>query len=382
MSQVLLVSKPIVPPWHDSAKNLVRDLAAGGRRYRYHVMATRGAEPPGPAAAVEAIYPASGSYAPGLSQNLRTLLRLLRPDDLPIYHFFFSPNPKTSGMARLVLSLKRRKTVHTLCSVPRTFDGIASLMFADRVVALSRHTLSELERHGVGNAVHIPPCVPLTPPVSEERKARARARLGAGEGGTTVASALIVYPGDYEFSRGAHICAEALPAILENTSAHFVFACRVKTPAAKWVEAEVKARVEAMGAARAGARLGARVTFVNEVDDMEALVAASSLTVLPVDSLYAKMDIPLVLLESLREGVPLVVSDHGPLPELAENGAAATVPAGDADAFARTVVDLVGSPDKLAHMGAQGRSFVSSRFNPTAMAQAYETLYDKLLADV
>ncbi len=44
MPEVLFVSKPVAPPWNDSNKNLVRDLARGMTRYRPHVMVPRGAD--------------------------------------------------------------------------------------------------------------------------------------------------------------------------------------------------------------------------------------------------------------------------------------------------------------------------------------------------
>ena len=53
---VLFVSKPLVPPWTDSGKNLARDIAAAGERYCYHVLGTPGADAPGPNAVVEPVY--------------------------------------------------------------------------------------------------------------------------------------------------------------------------------------------------------------------------------------------------------------------------------------------------------------------------------------
>jgi phosphatidylinositol alpha-1,6-mannosyltransferase len=297
---------------------------------------------------------------------VRTALRLLKPDRIPIYHFFFAPNRRTSRIAATVLALKRRRTVHTLCSVPRSFEGLGALLFADRIVALSRHTLERLLQAGVRGAVHIPPCVPSSPPVPQERKQRTTAALGLPQ------RQLVLFPGDYEFSSAASVCAGALPSILQNRDAHFVFACRVKTAAAVAAEAAIRTRVADLG-------LCDRVTFTNEVEDMEALVASAALTVLPADSLYAKMDIPLVLLESLREGVPVVVSDHGPLPELAEGGGAAVVPTGSSEALAEAVLDLLGSPEQRARMGRDGREFVAARHSPAGMALRHESLYDSLV---
>ncbi len=365
--EILLVSKPIVPPWNDSGKNLVRDLAGTGTRYHYRVMSTRGAEAPGPRAKVDPVYSAAGLYSPGLKQNLSVLKRLLKPDRQSLYHFFFAPNPKTSKMARAVLKLKRRKSVHTICSVPATFEGITRLMFADRVVALSEHTRGLLTDHGVHNVVHIPPCIPSADLMPGERKDAVVNRL------KLPARPLVVFPGDYQFSSAARICADALPAIVAKTDAQFVFACRIKQEQSRQIEAGIREMV-------AQANLESRVSFFNEVDDMEALVAAASLVVLPADSLYAKMDIPLVLLEALRDEVPVVVSDHGPLAELVAEPVGVAAPVGNANAFAHAVVELLRDPDQRRQMGTKGREMVLSKYNPETVSARYEQLYDELLS--
>ena len=363
-----MISKPIVPPWHDSGKNLVRDLASAGERYQYHVMAVKGAVPPGPNCVVEPVYSSAGIYAAGIKQNSKVLMRLLRPDRLPVYHFFFAPNRLTSTAARYILALKkRRRTVHTICSVPASFEGIDDLLFAERIVVLSRHTKSLFEAHTRRPVLHIPPCVPVREPVDDQRKLRVLETLGLPAGPT------VLFAGDYEFSEAAAVCLRALPEILGSTDARFVFACRIKREPSREIEARIKAEVQAMG-------LGDRVSFCNEVDDMEALAASATVHVLPADSLYAKMDIPLVLLESLREGVPVVVSDHGPLAELAAGGGGVATPTGDHRACAAAVVDLLGNAEKREEMASQGQRLVQSTYSPAAVSARYEELYDELLS--
>ena len=120
------------------------------------------------------------------------------------------------------------------------------------------------------------------------------------------------------------------------------------------------------------------MTFISRMDDMEALIAASALCLLPVNSLFAKMDIPLVLLEALREQVPIVVSDHGPLPELVKQEVGLCVPTSDSAAFADAVLSLLDSPDRWRKMGRAGRELVCSQYAPEPMARRYEEVYDSL----
>ncbi len=365
---VLFVSKPLTPPWHDSGKNLAKDLAVALTGWDVHVMAQRGAAALAPHVVSEPVYGNAGSYSAGVSQNLAPLLRLLKPDNLPIYHFFFAPNKKSSTAARAVLRFKRRRSVHTLCSVPASFDGIRSLLFADRVVVLSQDTRRKLEQAGVHQIEVIPPCVPDSPPVSAQHKEAARAHAGV-----PMDAHLVLFAGDYEFSSAARTCTNALPMLMQSGDVHFVFACRVKREASRHAEAQIRKEVEAMASCR-------NVHFLNEVQDMEALVAAATVQVMPVDSLYAKMDLPLVLLESMREAVPIVVAEYGPLRELMENPVGLSVPAGAAGALAEAVLRLLSDSAMRRQMGLAGQEAVTRLYHPAVMARKYENLYNDLLA--
>lgn len=364
--RVLIISKPVVPPWTDSGKNLVRDIVTHTPDVQFHVFVTKGAAPPAPGVVTEAIYGDAGSYAPSLLENVKVLGRLARPDRIPLYHFFFAPNPKTSTAARWILRMKRRRSVHTIMSRPRDVDRIARLMFADRVVALSDHTRTALERAGVQGVVTIPPAVPEEPPLSEEARRAVRERYGLGD------DPIVLYAGDYEFSGAAGAVAEAAVRLVARHRVRVVFACRLKTAAARGLEAEIRERVRQSGVAD-------HVTFLNEIDDMRALIATAAVQVQPAGSLYAKMDLPLVLIESLREGVPIVIAQDPPLGELLRDDVGLGVPAEDGPALAAAVGTLLGDEGRRRAVGDAGRRVAALRYSPVAMGQAYGRLYQELL---
>lgn len=362
---VLMVSKPVVAPWNDSGKNIVRDIVTATPDVDFHVMTTRGAAPPAPGVTVEAIYGDPGSYRPSLRQNLRVLRRLLRPDRIPIYHFFFAPNPRTSKMARMVLRLKRRRSVHTVCSVPKTFEGVAELMFAERVVALSEATRAALERHGVSGLVHIPPAVPPAEPLDGVALAAAREALGLGD------DPVVLYAGDLEFSKAADAVVEAALRLVRARPVRFVLACRFKQEASREVRARLEAEVAAAGAAE-------RVHFLDEVDDMRPLLALAHVHVQPAGNLYAKMDLPLVLLESLREGVPLVVADRAPLNELLADDVGLAVPPEDGSALAAAIERLLDDPAQRQTLAENARRAAAERYGLARLGRDYAALYDEL----
>ncbi len=110
---------------------------------------------------------------------------------------------------------------------------------------------------------------------------------------------------------------------------------------------------------------------------MAALIAASSVVAFPVDDLYGKVDVPLVLLEALALGVPIVAARGGPLEAVST---ARFVEPDDDAALAAEVTAFLGSPDRARAAAAEGRGLYAARFTPAVVAAAYDDLYASLVA--
>jgi phosphatidylinositol alpha-1,6-mannosyltransferase len=362
--EVLLVSKPLSPPFNDSGKVYVRTLIDHLPEQPFRALVARGAPYRAPHVASEEIYAGPGSYQPPLLQNLRVLFRLLRPDRrIALYHFFFAPNPRTSGAARVVSRLSRKPTVQTVLSAPASYEGFGRLLFGDRIVVLSEFMRTRVAQTG-RSAVRIYPGVSIEPPVSAERRAAARKALGLGE------ELLVLYPGDLEFSKAASTIVDAAPDIFrEHPRARIVLACRPKTAAAREVESSLRARI-------AGEP---RILFAGEVADMRALLATSALVALPAETTYAKTDLPLVLCEALAEGVPIVVGDVPPLSEILADDVGLAVPPGRAAPLAAAVIELLGDAQRRRRLGQNARALAAERFSGEAMASSYRSVYREII---
>jgi len=362
--QVLLVSKPVAPPWNDSGKNLARDLARHGRRFAYRVLTVPGFEPEGADVIAEPIYRDEGRHAPALSANLRVMSRLMQREEAAVRHFLFSPNPRTSWAARLTGLFRRVPSVLTVVSFPRRDRGLASVCFGRRVVTLSEHSRRRLAAAGVSESRlrTIPPGVDLPSLPGPEERRRAPDRRGLDT------APIVLFAGDYEFSSGAHTLASAIPTVLAQGAATFVLACRPKTEAAAYEEAHVRERLS-------GSAARERVHFEGQVDDILDLVAASALCVMPSESVYAKSDLPLVLLEALARGVPLVVADVDPLREVIKGDNGLLVRPRDPDALGRAIVALLGDTDRLGRMAQAARQSAEQHFDVRRMCREYEDVY-------
>jgi len=341
MTEVLFVSKPVAPPWNDSSKNLVRDVAGHLQRHR-PVLVT-------------------GSHS-------GVFRKLLFGRSCDLWHFFFAPNPKTSTAARLARAIRGVPSVQTLCSMPLEGAPLKNLLFADVTVALSRTTYERFLRAGVSNDVLriIPPCVPtLAAPTRVERLAL-RQKHGLPEAG-----AIWIYPGDLEFGGGAEIALRGFAA-WNHSDAVLLMACRRKTPQADEALFRLRDRAKQWG-------VTSRVHWLGETPQIHELLGLSDFVIMVNPSAYAKMDYPLVVLESMCLGRAVLVGNETPCGELAGDGGAVAVDT-NAEALAEAIEKLSADEPFRAALGRNAHSLAASKFSPQAVTESYERLYEEILA--
>ena len=368
---VLFISKPIAPPFQDGSKCLVRDIATRLDRARPIVLTTREAEPLRAVTrgardvASVPVYSNSGHHTPSLGENLRAAGWVLTRSRADLWHFVFAPNPRTSQVGRWLARLRRKPVVQTIASPPRNFAQMDRLLFGDVIVAQSDWTAARVraacEREGsaVPDLRVIPPPVPDTITRTGEEMLAARARLDIPRD-----APLFVYPGDLEVSSGGRTSLEIARRLSARMpEAIVLFAYRRKTASAE----------TAADALRRDAPSNAR--FVATLPDVLALVATASAVLFPVDNLFGKVDLPIVLLEAMVLGIPVAVLGEGPLAELR---GAEILPSLDVDAWTEALARVASDSALRTQRVEAQRSGTLSRSTATRVARDYEDLYFEL----
>lgn len=359
--RVLFVSKPIAPPFHDGTKCFVRDVAQNLEQVHPIVMGVRGAEP---LAGVEvaAIYADSGAYTPALEENVRAALHLALGPRAPLWHFVFAPNSRSSRVGRVLRALRGARVVQTIASPPRDFSDAERLLFGDVVVAQSRATRDRIVEHSPTRQIEVipPPVGPIAPRSREARRA-IRERLVLRDD-----AVVLLYPGDIELSRGAeNVAALVEPLAREIPGLVVVFAYRAKTDRAHAVARDLERRLPER-----------HTRFTHTLPDVLALVEEARAVLFPVDDLWGKVDMPIVLLEAMSLGVPVIALDHGPLAEL---GGAIRAPEGT-EAWLRATLDLLRQPELRARVIEAQHTAIQQTHEAKAVARRYEALYLELLS--
>ena len=371
--RILMVgSVPLAEPWNGADKNFANLLIQWDPNNHYiaQTSLTENWSPHN----VTAVRSRHAGSMPTTWQKARGLTYLLRHSDsadlIHIVASLYNPSPWIGPALRTWSVVRRRPIVHTIPSVgdfPITRRNFAG----DATVVVSEHTRRCLEAHGIPNVFRVYPPLEierlrLRQPTAPEVLAR-ELRLG---------DQAVLYPTHYGEKSGIREVIHAFSRLCgspEMKNAVLVLASRFHP----WQDAEAEKQKVLKQAAEVGISDSIRV--LDYVADMPALISACALTALVPEKLSGKMDLPLVILESLALGRPVIVADRAPVSEalLGEGGYA--VPYGDVPALASSIARLLGNLRLRKELADQGRAAVLEHCNPEKVVGYYQEIYERVL---
>jgi N-acetyl-alpha-D-glucosaminyl L-malate synthase BshA len=122
-----------------------------------------------------------------------------------------------------------------------------------------------------------------------------------------------------------------------------------------------------------------KVHFLGKRDNIEELIAASDLLLLPSQT----ESFGLVALEAMACEVPVVVSKVGGLPEVITDGTEGyLVEPGDTERMAERSLEILTNKDRRQAMGKAGRATAKARFCADEIVAQYENYYERVLSRV
>lgn len=280
--------------------------------------------------------------------RLRREVRRFHPD---VVH---AHNVKACVVARLALG-RRVRVVATMHGVPAHQEARAARLLratADHVVAVSAHVADVLRDGGVPEH-RVSVVENAVPPVTTVARDEARRRLDLPDDRPV---ALVL----------ARLAQQKRHDLLLEAWAD------VPDDAVLLVAGDGPTR-PALEAQRAAlpAQVRDRVLLLGERTDVDVLLGATDLLVLPTDW----EGLPISLLEALGAGVPAVVSDVGGVSAVADG--LRLVPPGSAPALADAVGHLLADAHARHVLAVRGRDLVSGRFAPERMHDEYARLLER-----
>ncbi len=226
--------------------------------------------------------------------------------------------------------------------------GRLSVRLADRVLAPSAATAAELARdYGARD-------VGVLPNVTGGLPAAAESRPGLED-----ERDFLLFVGRLRIRKGVEVLLEALATGGGDRL---------------WIagDGEHRARLEAR-AAELGLLASGRVRFLGRASRGEVRDLLSRARALVVPSTYEGM--PLVVLEAMEAGVPVIASRVSGIPEVVVDGETGwLVPCEDPPALAAALAELAADPAAGRRRGAAGRERVAELYRPAVAAATWERL--------
>jgi glycosyltransferase involved in cell wall biosynthesis len=304
-----------------------------------------------PIAPIVRPYPRPGP----LIKAARGLTRIIREEQPTVIH---AHNPGATAAAALARRLSRARSI----PIVATYHGVLeervpraarALGFADVVVGVSPTATAMLVGAGLGGERSRTIYNAVDPHV----RSGAEVREEFGAAGLP----LVVTVGRYVAEKNQALLLEAL-ALLDRPLRALVVGYGPRKD-------ELRRQAEEL--------LGDAATVTGERHDAPDLIAAADVFALSSDS----EALPLVLIEAMAVGTPVVATDVGGIGDVVLDGRTGLlVPRRDPRALAAAIARVLDDPALAERLRAEGRQFVAEHCSLPAMVAAYLGVYTEAIA--
>lgn len=368
---ILLATRPLVPPWDEASKNFAYFLAKSLTTHHVSILTTPVWLSDLPANVTQ--IPCYTKNELDFSEKLR-LLKNLRDfrNKFDITHYLFTPTRNNTSIINYFSRPTRGKTIQTIATLREDLYGpkqLKQLLFADRIIVYSDYSLHRLESLGFDNVTRIYPGIDLTlyRPQEKDRDALAHFDL-------TEKDFVVMYPGEYVRLGATDMLADWLISYFTRhpeSDMKFVFACRLKHEDDRLKKESIEQRFREAG-------ITPHIRFTDTYADMPKLYNLADIMAFPVGDMRGKFDVPLVIIEAYACGKPVILSDLPIFSEFSNPDICASIPRGAAEKLEEKLAYLKDNPDVRARLSQNARAFVEERFDLRKTVEQYERIYDSL----
>jgi glycosyltransferase involved in cell wall biosynthesis len=383
--EILLVTRPLTPPWDEASKNFAFQLAKNLDKYHFHILVGE-YDPELPKRITQHVIYRGSAWTTIQKTKLvlKLFLLLKRNPSINIVHFLFAPTPFNTTVLKNLVRASAVKVIQTVASVPRNArEKINAALFADEIVVYSDYAKKQLLAAARKNPKKKKEITVVSPFIDfaefalatqkERQAARKKWKIDPAE-------KVILFPGEYSrlgamdnVLKSFRIIKKRLPA------SRLLMACRTKKKDDQKIERKFKKDISLAG-------LSSSVNFLGRVDNIRELFIISDLTIFPANfmegkSLEGKFDFPFVLLESLACGTPIITTNIAALPEIWQEDKALQkkylFEKGDYKELARKSLAIL--KQNRTVFAKELNKFVIARFNKENSLENYSKIYESLI---
>lgn len=372
MKKILLITRPIAPPWDEASKNFAFSLAKdldSSEEFEIHLL-TNGYIIELPERVVqEQIYTHSENDF-GFSQKLRLFWFLLKNSGrFDVIHLLFTPTKLNTFIIRLLLIPSSAKTIQTVATLREDIfsdSALKDLMFADLIITYSDYAKNKLEKLGVKNVSRIYPGIDLKN--YSPRETRSRDPRYAKQ------DFVINFAGEYTRLGAMDAIIDSFIDVSKKISrVKFSMAVRVKNEKDAEKKKAVISKLKENG-------LLEKVIFHDDGKfNMADIYNLCDVSLFPVQNMRGKFDVPLVVIEAMACAKPVIISNLPTLQEFTSSENSIVINPMDSNQLTNSIIDLFENKEKCARIGEVAKNYVADNFDINDVSKQYEVAYKKIL---
>lgn len=369
--KILLVTRPIAPPWDEASKNFAYFLAKNLAMFEVHLLTKNILPNLGENIIQHPIYTSSQNDFT-FSQKIRSLFfQWKNKDAFDIAHYFFTPTKFNSFFIKTFLKSKKARAIQTIATLREDLYSekeLKKMMFGDLIITYSDYAKDKLVSFGFDNIKRVYPGIDL-----DEYKKTEKNQTLLEKYGFKNSDFIINFTGEYTRLEAIDNIIESFIQIaskIENIKLSLALRVKNEKDAQKKIKVVEKLKQ---------ANLLEKVSFHDDgTERMNEIYSLADISLFPVQNMRGKFDIPLAVVEAMACEKPVILSDLLILSEL-NNGQNSVIIKKDNQAqLIAAILDLYNNPEKRSLIGKNARKFVEERFDIQNIAREYEQLYKKL----
>ncbi|MDD5489190.1 MAG: glycosyltransferase family 4 protein [Candidatus Moranbacteria bacterium] len=377
---ILLLTRPICPPWDEGSKDFAYTLAKYASDFEIHLLTCKKSPFQKPSfrnggnIVCHDIYTFSEW---NFEQKARAYIFLIKEflikggKDYDILHSFFTPTKLNVFALKICLRNKKLKTIQTLATLRDDIysdEHIKKIIHADLIITYSDYAKEKLKKIGFGNVQRIYPGIDINLFSPAPKKMELMRKFETKED-----DFVINYTGEYvrlgDMDDVVSVFSD-LAKVNKNFKLHL--AVRVKNEKDAKKKEEVGEKFEKEG-------IFDRVAFIDDGSYvMEDIFNLCDVSIFPAQTMAGKFDIPLVVPEAMACGKPVIASNLERLKYFLNEENSILINPGDQESLRDNILYLYSNPEARRELGEKGMRFARENFDILKIVKEYEKVYESL----
>jgi glycosyltransferase involved in cell wall biosynthesis len=366
--KILLLTRPICPPWDEASKNFAYTLAKNIENAEIHLLTSGKMENLPVNVVQEDIFP-----FPTLNfgNKFRLYKFLKRIDGMDIVHSLFTPTKINSFFIKLALKNKNVKIIQTVATLREDLYKEADfkkILFGDLIITYSDYAKEKLEQMGFQNVKRIYPGIDLSDYFPKEKNQELMKKYDISQD-----DFVINFTGEYVRLDAIDDVVESfIDLAKENRNFHLQLACRIKNKKDADKKHRVVERLKEAGCID-------QVSFLDDQSyKMSDVYNLCDISVFPVRTMAGKFDIPLAVIEAMACGKPVIASNIDRLRYFLNDNNSMLINPGDGATLKEKILELYNNPEKRTALGKAGKEYAIENFDIMRIVKEYEEIYKSI----